>query len=220
MEDSKLCQEWDLNPRLHVETRSPFDQEGVNPWVWRLRPLGHPDNCEARSAVWTLQKLSRTTIFWWCLSHGLKTLKFSIFLWIWTHASIWQPEVPLSGKESTLESGALDRSAILKIRKEQLIHPAGQPTKSIHGCQIQEQPTNQKYDCEFCEHICFQHSLKSWYDEEFKFCISKGGAESHFSQLSEVGFGQEVPLTRKESTLESGTLDRSAILTNEHLRSL
>ena len=39
----KNCQKWDLNPRLHVETRSPFAQEGVSPWVWRLRPLGHPD---------------------------------------------------------------------------------------------------------------------------------------------------------------------------------
>ena len=23
--------------------------EGINPWVWRLRPLGHPDNPESES---------------------------------------------------------------------------------------------------------------------------------------------------------------------------
>ena len=32
---------------------------------------------------------------------------------IWTHVSFWRPEVPLLRKESSLESGALDRSAIL-----------------------------------------------------------------------------------------------------------
>ena len=42
------CQEWDSNPRLHSETRrlAPIVcWEGEQPWVWRLRPLGHPDNC-------------------------------------------------------------------------------------------------------------------------------------------------------------------------------
>ena len=43
----KQCQEWDLNPRLHSETRTPVpiaQWEGMlSPWVWRLRPLGHPD---------------------------------------------------------------------------------------------------------------------------------------------------------------------------------
>ncbi len=38
-----MCQKWDSNPRLHSETRSPVSTEGLEPWVWRLRPLGHPD---------------------------------------------------------------------------------------------------------------------------------------------------------------------------------
>ena len=41
----KLCQKWDLNPRPHTRTRTLalLCREGC-PWVWRLRPLGHPDS--------------------------------------------------------------------------------------------------------------------------------------------------------------------------------
>ena len=41
-----MCQKWDSNPRLHSETRSPSSVEGFEPWVWRLRPLGHPDTVD------------------------------------------------------------------------------------------------------------------------------------------------------------------------------
>ena len=40
------CQKWDSNPRPHTWTRTltlHFGAEGVEPWVWRLRPLGQPD---------------------------------------------------------------------------------------------------------------------------------------------------------------------------------
>ena len=42
-----LCQEWDLNPRPHTWTRTPGIRTLIAgqdcSWVWRLRPLGHPD---------------------------------------------------------------------------------------------------------------------------------------------------------------------------------
>ena len=41
-----VCQEWDLNPRPHTRTRiltDPYQGTKAVPWVWRLRPLGHPD---------------------------------------------------------------------------------------------------------------------------------------------------------------------------------
>lgn len=37
-----LCHKWDLNPRLHTETRSP-EHKQQQAWVWRLKPLGHPN---------------------------------------------------------------------------------------------------------------------------------------------------------------------------------
>ena len=43
----KTCQKWDSNPRPHSWTRKPSATaivEGTHPWVWRLRPLGHPDS--------------------------------------------------------------------------------------------------------------------------------------------------------------------------------
>ena len=42
----KHCQEWDLNPRPHLWTRIPMAMHvalSFYTWVWRLRPLGHPD---------------------------------------------------------------------------------------------------------------------------------------------------------------------------------
>ena len=42
-----VCQKWGLNPRPHTRTRMlwfTFCEQG-KPWVWRLRPLGHPDGC-------------------------------------------------------------------------------------------------------------------------------------------------------------------------------
>ena len=41
----KSCQKWDSNPRPHLWTRilSPSMGGRNYPWVWRLRPLGHPD---------------------------------------------------------------------------------------------------------------------------------------------------------------------------------
>ena len=43
----KFCQRWDSNPRPHTWTRIPILTmvSKVWPWVWRLRPLGHPDRC-------------------------------------------------------------------------------------------------------------------------------------------------------------------------------
>ena len=39
----KICQKWDSNPRPHTWTRIlPWRKESCS-WVWRLRPLGHPD---------------------------------------------------------------------------------------------------------------------------------------------------------------------------------
>ena len=46
-ERKKTCQKWDSNPRPHSWTRKPSATvivEGSHPWVWRLRPLGHPDS--------------------------------------------------------------------------------------------------------------------------------------------------------------------------------
>ena len=43
----KICQKWDSNPRPHLWTRTLLATllaKGSHPWVWRLRPLGHPDN--------------------------------------------------------------------------------------------------------------------------------------------------------------------------------
>ena len=41
------CQEWDLNPCPLSRTRNlmhtPYQGAKIEPWVWRLRPLGHPD---------------------------------------------------------------------------------------------------------------------------------------------------------------------------------
>ena len=39
------CQKWDSNPRPHSWTRTLMPRYGKDyyPWVWRLRPLGHPD---------------------------------------------------------------------------------------------------------------------------------------------------------------------------------
>ena len=41
----KLCQKWDSNPRLQwrPETSKPLVKGKLITWVWRLRPLGHPD---------------------------------------------------------------------------------------------------------------------------------------------------------------------------------
>ena len=43
-----FCQKWDLNPRPHTRTRillsTPYQGSKAEPWVWRLRPLGHPDS--------------------------------------------------------------------------------------------------------------------------------------------------------------------------------
>ena len=45
--DKKVCQEWDLNPCPLTRTRilmlTPYQGAKIEPWVWRLRPLGHPD---------------------------------------------------------------------------------------------------------------------------------------------------------------------------------
>ena len=45
---NKSCQKWDSNPRPHSWTRmlSPTVGGRSYPWVWRLRPLGHPDMSE------------------------------------------------------------------------------------------------------------------------------------------------------------------------------
>ena len=45
-ERPKYCQKWDPNPGPHTKTRtlSLLFGEGYS-WVWRLRPLGHPDKC-------------------------------------------------------------------------------------------------------------------------------------------------------------------------------
>ena len=44
------CQKWDSNPRPHKRTRNlrcnPWSRDKAEPWVWRLRPLGHPDTGE------------------------------------------------------------------------------------------------------------------------------------------------------------------------------
>ena len=39
------CQKWDSNPRPHTWTRMLLCSQRKRPysWVWRLRPLGHPD---------------------------------------------------------------------------------------------------------------------------------------------------------------------------------
>ena len=46
-EKKKVCQEWDLNPCPLTRTRilmiTPYQGAKIEPWVWRLRPLGHPD---------------------------------------------------------------------------------------------------------------------------------------------------------------------------------
>ena len=39
----KLCQKWDSNPRPHTWTRILLLRKESYSWVWRLRPLGHPD---------------------------------------------------------------------------------------------------------------------------------------------------------------------------------
>ena len=40
----KVCQKWDLNPRPHSWTRILIHLNARSEsWVWRLRPLGHPD---------------------------------------------------------------------------------------------------------------------------------------------------------------------------------
>ena len=55
-----FCQEWDLNPcplsRTRILTSTPYWGARIEPWVWRLRPLGHPDSlknchCAMRSFV-------------------------------------------------------------------------------------------------------------------------------------------------------------------------
>ena len=38
-----FCQKWDSNPRPHSWTRTFSESEECYSWVWRLRPLGHPD---------------------------------------------------------------------------------------------------------------------------------------------------------------------------------
>ena len=42
-EKKKVCQKWDSNPRPHSGTRNLYQRKLVGAWVWRLRPLGHPD---------------------------------------------------------------------------------------------------------------------------------------------------------------------------------
>ena len=43
-----FCQEWDLNPcplsRTRILMLTPYLGARIEPWVWRLRPLGHPDS--------------------------------------------------------------------------------------------------------------------------------------------------------------------------------
>ena len=47
----KLCQKWDSNPRLQMETRTLVRWCSASlTWVWRLRPLGHPDLYLERSS--------------------------------------------------------------------------------------------------------------------------------------------------------------------------
>ena len=42
--NQNLCQKWDSNPRLQMETRTLVRWCSASyAWVWRLRPLGHPD---------------------------------------------------------------------------------------------------------------------------------------------------------------------------------
>ena len=54
-----MCQKWDSNPRPHTWTRTLSVcrnlQKEFEPWVWRLRPLGHPD-----LTIW--QNLKRTLV--------------------------------------------------------------------------------------------------------------------------------------------------------------
>lgn len=49
------------------------------------------------------------SVLWWMKPVTKNTVRTQI----WTHTSIWRPEVPLPRKESHLESGALDHSATL-----------------------------------------------------------------------------------------------------------
>ena len=47
LEQKVSCQKWDSNSRPQTRTRnlipSPIKGTRLKPWVWRLRPLGHPD---------------------------------------------------------------------------------------------------------------------------------------------------------------------------------
>ena len=58
----KYCQKWDLNPRPHSWTRTLYPKlsEGNKPWVWRLRPLGHPDMRVWWIRLWKFIKLNGT----------------------------------------------------------------------------------------------------------------------------------------------------------------
>ena len=48
----KLCQKWDSNPRLQMETRTLVRWGSASyAWVWRLRPLGHPDLEHSRNLL-------------------------------------------------------------------------------------------------------------------------------------------------------------------------
>ena len=57
----KLCQKWDSNPRPHTWTRILHLWKESNSWVWRLRPLGHPDMQTKRYSqqVYLLQYISQ-----------------------------------------------------------------------------------------------------------------------------------------------------------------
>ena len=71
----KFCQEWDLNPcplsRTRIPIIAPYQGAKFIPWVWRLRPLGHPDSCD-QGALFYIQTLSQASVhFEW------KTVFFS-----------------------------------------------------------------------------------------------------------------------------------------------
>ena len=130
----------------------------------------------------------------------------------------WKPEVPSLRRESTLQSGALDHSAMLTTGIVELIHQSvyssSRPANKIHTWILDSRSTKKSevwlwglgtflFPAEFKE---AKHISNGGWKSFLK--VVRSGIWTHASM-----WRPEVPLIRKESTLESGALDRSAILT-------
>ncbi len=52
------CQKWDSNPRPHSWTRMLLclQRKRLYSWVWRLRPLGHPDMYDCEFDCWRIDR--------------------------------------------------------------------------------------------------------------------------------------------------------------------